>query len=801
MKKHWWIAALVVVCLSFFYKTILLGKIPFPGDLLLTQYAPWRHVSYDGYVAGSIPSKDQYFDVLRELYPWKTLVIDQLKKGEFPLWNPYNFSGSPLLANHQSQVFYPFTFLYFLFPQITAWTIMVILQPILGSLFMYLFATEIGLSAAAALLASILFNFSGFANVWMEFTTVWHTILWLPLLLYLFERGIKQKKLTIKEQIVFMFGLFSSMTAGHPQDFINSFIFLIVYILIRFVSLHNWSWKDKKSFILSPILPILAFPFFLGAVQLLPTIELYLNSARVTHEYQQIITKMLVQWWQIPLLAVSDFFGNPATRSNFTGDYVGKTLSIGVGGLFLAIIATTTRIQSWHKKFFLGCATVILLLTTRTPITELFYTYPLPVLSTGTPTRILFLLMLSTSILAGFGFEAVIKRTANLKKSFILSWIIFLSLWAFVLIRPAVPGLIYQSNSAATMKRAMLLATAILGTSSVLTILSFRIKKVWLLIAVVCIGELLYSFVKFNPFVPKTFIYPPNPLISFLQEVTEINRFWGYGTGGIEANFATQENIYSPDGTDPLNLKWYNQLIQSGYDGNLARTFSRSTRSDATLAPGYGETDLPSNTYRLRLMDVLGIKYVIDRSENPKNADTFPRDRFKEIWRKDDWIVYENIKSAPRAFVTSDVRSYKDSADFEKQFFSNTFYPEKTILIQLLDWHTIGPLEGRIGSSQLISYTPNRVELSVYSDGTTVLFLSDTFDNGWTATVNGKPATIYRANYTFRAVKVPKGQSHVQFVYRPRSFMTGAAISIIGLFFVIVYVILWKIRRQETLTV
>src|SRR5690348_17780079 len=154
MKKYVPYLILLGVCLLFFYKTIIFGKLPFPGDLLLSQYAPWRHESYGGYVAGAVPSKDQYFDVLRELYPWKTLVVDELKHGQFPLWNPYNFSGSPLLANYQSQVFYPFTFVYFLFPQTTAWTIMVILQPLLGVLFFYLFATEIGLGAGAAMLSA-----------------------------------------------------------------------------------------------------------------------------------------------------------------------------------------------------------------------------------------------------------------------------------------------------------------------------------------------------------------------------------------------------------------------------------------------------------------------------------------------------------------------------------------------------------------------------------------------------------------------------------------------------------------------
>ena len=118
---------LIFVSLIFFYKTVLFGKIPFPGDLLLSQYAPWRHVSYEGYVPGSVPSKDQYFDVIRELYPWRTQVINQIKQGAFPLWNPHNGSGTPLLANYQSSPFFPFN-IFLLLPNYIGWGIFIFLR-------------------------------------------------------------------------------------------------------------------------------------------------------------------------------------------------------------------------------------------------------------------------------------------------------------------------------------------------------------------------------------------------------------------------------------------------------------------------------------------------------------------------------------------------------------------------------------------------------------------------------------------------------------------------------------------------
>lgn len=790
------IVVLIVIIAIFFWKVFLKGYVPFPGDLLLTQYAPWRHASYSGYVAGAIPSKNQYFDVIRELYPWKTLVIQELKKGNAPLWNPYNFSGSPLLANFQSQVLYPLTFVYFILPQISAWTIMVISQPILGSIFMYLYATEIGLTSSAALLTALLFNFSSFANVWMEFTTVWHTILWLPLLLYIIERSVKQNRLFLWQQLLFVFALFSSITGGHPQDFINSFLIFLIYTSTRILSIKEWSIKEKALFMLNPLSLIIIIPFILATPQLLPTIELFRNSARVTHDYAFIVNNLIVQFWQLPLLVVTDFFGNPATKSNIFGDYILKTLSIGVTGFLFVIISLFSSSKSWHKTFFLWTAVIILLLTVRNPVSELFYRYPIPILSTGTPTRILFVLMLSLSVLAGIGFDETLKTKHIFSKATALVWLIIGMLWLLVFIHPTLGNTVLTPSAISTMKRSMIVATVLLGVTS-LVIGASSFKKGLLSIAIlICTTELFYSFTKFNPFVPTLFVYPQNNVMTFLKSQTGIDRIWGYGTGQIEANFATEEHLFSPDGTDPLNLAWYNKFIQSSRDGHIAATFTRSTRSDAKLHPGYGDSDLPSNEFRLRLMDILGIKYILDRTENPKGYGTFPQQRFKEIWRQDDWIVYENLLAAPRFFTTSDVRGYTSDKDFESQLFSNSFYTDKTVLLEIQDLQSLPHFSQQTAQTKLLSYTPKNIEFLITSDSPQFFYVSDTYDYGWSAQINNTPTRVYKANYAFRGIVVPAGLSRVTFSYSPQSFTTGVKVSIAGIFISIVYFVYLKQKNK-----
>ena len=64
-----------------------------------------------------------------------------------------------------------------------------------------------------------------------------------------------------------------------------------------------------------------------------------------------------------------------------------------------------------------------------------------------------------------------------------------------------------------------------------------------------------------------------------------------------------------------------------------------------------------------------------------------------------------------------------------------------------------------------------------------LVYLADTYDDGWSATVNGRPVKIEVANYAFRAVAVPKGEVKLQFSYSPPGFKVGIIISIAGLCF------------------
>jgi hypothetical protein len=95
-------------------------------------------------------------------YPLFEFVQREWGAGRIPLWNPYENSGEPLLANSTSCVFYPGKLL-FLLPLSYPWAykIYILLHALLAAATAYLLARRFGTSRLAATLCAVSYAFSG----------------------------------------------------------------------------------------------------------------------------------------------------------------------------------------------------------------------------------------------------------------------------------------------------------------------------------------------------------------------------------------------------------------------------------------------------------------------------------------------------------------------------------------------------------------------------------------------------------------------------------------------------------------
>jgi hypothetical protein len=77
--------------------------------------------------------------------------------------------------------------------------------------------------------------------------------------------------------------------------------------------------------------------------------------------------------------------------------------------------------------------------------------------------------------------------------------------------------------------------------------------------------------------------------------------------------------------------------------------------------------------------------------------------------------------------------------------------------------------------------------------------MADMYAPGWQVTVNGRDATLSRADYTLRAVPIPAGRSRVVLKYRAPGFTLGLIASVVTVIALAVLAgsVLWQERRRK----
>ncbi len=766
-----------------FFNPIFKGNIPFPGDLLIGEYTPYNSYPFKGYAPGAYPNKGQNFDVIRIIYPAKFFSIQTLKAGQIPLWNPHIFSGNPHLASLQSGTFYPMNVLFFILPFSLAWTVYIIVQPILAAFFTYLFLKRIKLSRFASILGSIAFAFSSFSVVWMEYGNLNHSYLWLPLLLFLIVSILKNP--SVFKYILFIFALTSSTLAGYIQFSIYVYFFSFAFLLFYIFTNENEGKIRKIGFFV--VLYIVSV--LLSSIQLFPTIELFLQSTRSAYSTSDFL-KLLIPSFHFLTFIIPDFFGNPASRNYWlNGTYIERVTYIGIIPAFFAFYSLISKANKmvW---FFAASSFVLLLIVFDTFISRALYSlYVPPILSTGVPSRIIFLFTFSASVLAAFGLSNF-QNKFILKKIFIVSTFftfIFAFIWAITFFGfnnffPNAPVEAAQIAKRNLIVPSGMLFTFLFGLVGYYIFTKQR-RMVVAFFIFVTIVELFYFFKKITPFAPLDTIYPTTSVMNQIRRIQGIDRVWGYGSGYISTNLQVMEGIYGSDGYDALHLKRYGEFLL------LSNSSMKSPhRSEAELKSGFGIEDLKGDFSRKRVIDLLGIKYILNKTTNSNSPDTltFPENDYKLVWNDEKWQIYENKQSVKRAYFASRVIVEKDNDKILKLLLDKNFNPKNTAIIE----ENISlNSESASGTAKVISYTPNKIEISTQTTGNSLLVLTDNYYSGWKAMIDGVEAKIYRTNYAFRGVMVPEGKHTVKFLYESKSFNLGVIVSALTLGSVILYFI------------
>ncbi|MEM4230388.1 MAG: YfhO family protein [Candidatus Pacearchaeota archaeon] len=761
LKKIWPILFIPAVWFIFASPYFLQNKVPFASTYQVNNFAPWStYPEFWGPVKnGAMP------DVITQIYPWKKFTIDTFRLGEIPLWNPYSFSGTPHLANYQSAVLSPFNLLFFIFPFVDAWSILILLQPLLAGIFMYLLIRSLKLNIKSSLISSVSFMFCGFITVWMGYGTLGYAILFLPLAVMAIEKYYQTNKFWYL--IILSASIPLSFFSGHFQISLYFLITIFVYVFYKFIVT-----KDKFSTLY--LILYIFFGFLLSMPQLLPSTELYLQTVRSSlFQIQEAIP-----WQYFVTFIAPDFLGNPVTRNDWFGHYAEWNSYIGILPLMLAIYGLTSkkRVQTF---FLFGFGVMILFLAFNTPLLSLIIKLHIPVLSTSAASRIIVIYSFLFIILSAYGFEQLISDIKGYKLKKILIWIglftsLFLIVWTIVLLKMYIP-----IDRLIIARQNLILPTGIFVILSTLILFSIwylkKNKNSHLLITVLSLFflfivsfDLLRFAIKWQAFDPKNLVYPDTQTTQKFRTLSGYDRV----LGNLGGEALVYYRLPSIEGYDAVYIKRYGEFISFINSGNTNQ-LARSVVSFAKKGKNTSEA-----------INLLGVRYIIHKISDDKAIWTFPYwdypdDRFELIYEDNHYKIFENKHVLPRVFLVGRYKVIKNDQLALNVMFDNRFDLKNEIVLEKNP--NLKQSEGEVGNAEIIAYTPNKVKISVTAKKDALLFLSDVFYKGWEARVDGEKSDIYKADYTFRAVLVPEGKHMVEFTYSPVSFKIGMYSFIAGL--------------------
>lgn len=111
------------------------------------------------------------------------------------------------------------------------------------------------------------------------------------------------------------------------------------------------------------------------------------------------------------------------------------------------------------------------------------------------------------------------------------------------------------------------------------------------------------------------------------------------------------------------------------------------------------------------------------------------------------------------------------------------------------------PMKNEIGIIRVLRYEPDTLELDYVAEEDGWFVMHYPYDKKWKIAIDGKPSQIYKANYSFMAVPIRKGNHTILLQYWPDTYLRLAlGLSYLTVFFVLIFVFYYGINLEARRT-
>ena len=768
----------------------------------LKGYYPWaqqnsRHSSNNGLLTDPVNAPYPASLFLGNTYfrqSWE-------RYGEFPWWQTTLLNGIPFTGYYTAL---PKVLFWMIFSPVGGHDLFLFIHLAAAGVFMFLLLRQSRCLALPALLGAWSWMFNGYVMAWFEFDAFLLLAATLPAGFYFIDRWWRYRGPDSWLGLAVTVGWAAG--AGYAHLLMLQMVFYAVYVLfrIRREKFRLPSWRRALSLLAAVALGgLLSLNFFLSHY------EMKERSARKSYSWSGLTAKTgeLPVKYLVTLL-YPDFFGGPHLNLDITpkksaeqsyNNYSELCIHAGALTLMLALLALAGRPRSFRLRFFAVAGILILLMAMGNIVYYPLYRL-LPGLTWTTPTRILQLFGFCLCVGAAFGAQTLLRRRYSLlfrRSATAIAAVIFGFAAAIPLLGRCCSSFVtgeesilpqlafffsryYSWTSPPVLIPGLAAASAAIGLVLILLLRHRRFKAIGLAVLMtISTVALMWHGWKYNTAVPRRDAFPETAGIAFLRNQAMPFRIMTFGRFYL--------NGFAPFGID--NIGGYNSSVPSRFQQYVFR----SQGYDAF--PDYMNRMLFFRNSDSPLIDALNVKYFV----TPPGNGYRPGERMTAVYRGEINIFANRLAFERACFVPAAVAA----ADGNEAFL-------RTVCMTRRDFRSTVVLEnipslpppGTTGQVTGIFHSPNRIVVDARTAAGGWLLLSDLWNADWRATVNGKAAPIYRADYIMRAVKLPAGISRIEFCYRPLAAWVGWYVSscLWGLAALLLPFFVWRNRCRRAVT-
>jgi hypothetical protein len=720
-----------------------------------------------------------------------------LSAGSWPLWNPYNSFGQPLLANPNTEVLYPLTWLNLLMRPESYYSLFVVSHFLLTSAGFFLLARRLGMSGLASFVGSAAWILSGPLLSMVQLWSHLAGAAWLPWTLLAADTAFSRGR---REHIV-LWGLTmaAQVLVGCPESLFASFL------LALGLGLRHLTWPPRWGGQIRRLLSVALLAGFSGlalsAAQWLPTLSAARQTPRLAppesvrtfwsiHPLQAIEIGLPLELDRLPLpegLRARLF----ESREAFL-----PSLYAGLPVLALVAAAVATRQRRSLVVLAVGVIATLLALGRHTPVYSLAVVALPPLGAFRYPAKAMIVTSFALALLAGMGLDACREGGLPRRRRLVfvvapLTVVVLACTTGALLASGVLPSVTLAGSAGSALAQVLAPAAERLTTAAVLgaVMLALQLRAAgagagsWgaIAMAIVAVLEIFAAHRGLNRTAPRELYTLPPPALD-LVSVNDRSRLYvfdyalpgrserylGHGGGFVLANGLPVPWLSA------AALRTYLHpftLASFGIEGSYVA-------DTILLYPPYLETltravfDAEETPAELRLLQAGAVSHVIalhDRGFESLIPVAIRPSLFLEPIR-----VFRVPDPLPRTFAVGTVRVEDDRASLR-------LLGDPALDLRNEALASDGPAfrapPSFTGSSEIQLWRPDRARIRAEVSHRALVVLVDTYDPGWSVTVDGHAAVARRANVCFRGVEVPSGRHQIDWVYRPKPVLAGFVVS------------------------